>query len=88
MPKNPAFDRPQGVESPATGSIAINPDDNSDLATEIRAITIGGTAGTVRWTDWNGLVENTKILPQGTYAMLARRIWSTGTTATEITGWI
>jgi hypothetical protein len=88
MAKNPQNDKPKAVDSPASGSIAVTPDDNNNLAFSCRAISIGGVAGTVKWTGWDDVVYTTKILPVGTHPMLAKRIWSAGTTATEITAWI
>jgi hypothetical protein len=77
-----------GIESGALGAYAITPNDDTDLTDDIRAITIGGTAGTVSYIGWNGVTYTTGTLPQGSYPMLARRIRATGTTATSITGWV
>lgn len=71
----------------ANGSIAITTSDSTDLATRIRAITIGGDAGTLSWIGWDGTTYATNSLPAGTYVLLARRIRATGTTATALTGW-
>lgn len=73
--------------SGANGSLAITPSDGADLATRIRAITIGGDAGTIAWVGWDGASNTTNSLPVGTHVMLARRILATGTTATGLTGW-
>ena len=87
MAANPLIARSLSVTSPALGSIAVTPDDDADLATGIRAITIGA-AGTVTWISRYGTTHETAELPAGTYPMFATRILSTGTTATQITGWI
>lgn len=76
-----------GSSGPALGAIVITPADGSDLPSDVRAVTIGG-AGTIAYTGWDGLSYATASLPIGTYAMCARRILSTGTTATVITGWV
>lgn len=73
--------------SSANGSLAITPSDETDLATRIRALTIGGDAGTLAWIGWDGATYATNSLPAGTYAMFATRILATGTTATGLTGW-
>lgn len=77
----PSFD------GPALGAIAVTPDNNTDLESDIRGITINA-GGTVSYMGWDGVVYTTATLPVGTYAMCARRIRATGTTATGITGWI
>lgn len=76
-----------GLESPAVGAIDVTPSDGADLAENVRAITIGGE-GTVSFIGVDGATYTTGTLPVGTYAMQASRIRSTGTTATNITGWI
>lgn len=87
MASNPLIARSLSVTSPALGSIVVAPDDDTDLATGIRAITIG-TAGTVAWISRYGSPHETAELPAGTYPLFATRILATGTTATQITGWI
>lgn len=79
------------IESAALGAFAITPSDGTDLTTPIRAITIN-VAGTVSFVSTRGetagVTQTTSTLPAGTYAIFASRILATGTTATEITGWI
>ena len=77
----------QSPVSGASGSIVVTPSDSTNLSSDVRAITIN-VAGTVSYTGWDGVIYNTGPLPVGTYAVLARRIRATGTTATGITGWI
>jgi len=76
-----------GHNAPAIGSYVITPSDSADLDEVVRAITIG-TAGTLAWQDPNGTVYSTAQLPAGTYAVRAARILATGTTASQITGWV
>lgn len=77
-----------GLDSPALSAALITPSDTVDLAAPVRAVTIGTTAGAVKYTHArNGLVFTTGPLPVGTYSIWARRIWATGTTATGLTGW-
>ena len=77
-----------GIESSAVGALAVTPSNSTDLSSPIRAITIGGDAGTVSFIGWDGVTYTTGSLPAGTYPIFATRIRSTGTTATSITGWI
>jgi len=76
---------------PFTGSaiygFAITPADGTDLPEKVRAVTING-AGVIAYHDWEGVARTTGTLPAGTYPMLASRILSTGTTATDLTGWV
>ena len=71
----------------AVGSFPVTPSDSVDLASHIRQVTISGS-GTIAWRNWNGEIETTGVLPPGSYAMMARRIMATGTTATGLTGWV
>lgn len=72
---------------PAVGCIAVSTSDSTDLASDIRAVTINGS-GVIAYIGWDGVAYTTNTLPAGTYPLLARRIKATGTTATGITGWI
>lgn len=76
-----------GVTGAALGAMAIVASDSTDLPEEIRAVTLGG-AGVLKYVGSDGATYTTGELPVGTYAMFARRILATGTTATKITGWI
>lgn len=66
---------------------AITPNDSADLGDYVRAVTIN-VAGVLKYHAWDGTVCTTDTLPAGTYPLLARRILSTGTTATGLTGWV
>lgn len=79
---------PNGGIEPAAGSIAVTPSDNTDLANRVRGVTIGTTAGTIAYVGWDGANYTTGPLPIGTYALYAKRILSTGTSAAGLTGWI
>lgn len=83
---DPFKDFGAGLTSSAIGAFAITPSNTVDLATSIRAITLGG-AGVVVY-DFQGETHTTGELPIGTYSMRADRIRVTGTTATAMTGWI
>lgn len=78
-----------GTNGPAIGAVALTPSDSTDLAVSIRAVTIGTLAGTISFiSSRDGQSYSTGPLPVGTYALTARRILATGTTATGLTGWI
>jgi len=78
-----------GTSGPAIGALAITPSDSTDLSQAVRAITIGGNGGTLRFiSSRDGQTYTTGQLPSGTYPLCARRILAAGTTATGLTGWI
>ncbi len=78
-----------GTSGPAIGAIAVTPSDSTDLSQAIRAVTIGGTGGTISFvSSRDGQIYTTGHLPIGTYAFCASRIRATGTTATSLTGWV
>lgn len=87
MPANRFSSYMQGPNAPAIGSHPITPSDSADLPEVIRAVTLGG-GGTLAWRGADDQDYLTASLPAGTYALAAVRILSTGTTATEITGWV
>lgn len=79
---------PVGVEGPSFGGSAITPSDSTDLTNPIRAITIGTSAGIIKYDHAiTGVTYTTGPLPVGTYSIWAKRVYATGTTATGLTGW-
>lgn len=76
-----------GATGPAIRAYNITPADGTDLTDDIRAVTLN-VGGTLSYVGWDGATYNTAALPAGTYPVYARRIRSTGTTATGITGWV
>lgn len=77
-----------GLDAPALGAIAITPSDTVDLPVPVRAVTIGGTAGTIRYISAvDEKPYSTGPLPVGLHPIWASRILQTGTTATDLTGW-
>jgi hypothetical protein len=76
-----------GLTAPAIGAYAVTPNDSTDLTEPCRQITINGS-GTVSYvSSKDGATYTTGTLPVGSYPVLASRIRSTGTTATDITAW-
>lgn len=75
------------VNSPALGAYEITPSDTTDLPEAIRAVTVGGSGGYIAFIGRDRVSYVTGPLPIGTYALLAVRVLTTGTTATGLTGW-
>lgn len=73
-------------DSPARWTFPITPSDSADLSSYVRAIYVGGTAGAIAYHDWDGNARSTGTLQQGWHPIEARRVLSTGTTATDMTG--
>lgn len=85
---NPFETHEPGVTASAIGAYAVTPNDSTDLTQTIRAVTINGS-GTVSFvSSIDGQTYTTGALPVGSYPLFASRIRSTGTTATDITGWV
>lgn len=76
-----------GPNGTALGAFVITPNDSTDLAHHIRAITLS-VDGTLSYVAWDGTTRTTDTLPAGTYPVAAKRVRATGTTATGLTGWI
>ncbi len=75
------------VNGPSLAPVAITPNNDDDLATPIRMITING-AGTISIIGLDDVTYTSGVLPVGSYPCFAKRVRVTGTTATDITGWI
>lgn len=72
-----------GLESPALRVLEVTPSDSTDLAEASRAINVG-TTGAVRLTTVYGTTATVQIAAGIAFPIRASRIWSTGTTATNI----
>ena len=89
MPDDPFKHHPLGVEAPAMGAFAILPSNSEALPRAIRAITIGGSGGSLRFrSSKDGQIHTTGPLPLGTYPLFAEQILNDGTTAAGLTGWV
>ena len=71
------------LDSPGQKHAAVTPNDSTDLADFARSLYIGVT-GDVKVTDLGGIDITWKNVPVGDFPHGARRVWATGTTATEI----
>lgn len=68
----------------ANGAQAVTPSDSTDLPGGTCWQLIIGTGGTLKITDSAGNTE-TLTVPAGRLPVKAKRVWSTGTSATGIT---
>jgi hypothetical protein len=74
------------MQWPAIHAAAVTPSDSNDLASNTRGIYVG-TGGDVKVTMAGGQQVTFKNLTGGMiHPICAVRIWSTGTTATDILG--
>ncbi len=72
-----------GLESPAIHLETVVPSDETDLVLVTRAISVG-MEGFVRITAMSGAIGRVFIVPGAPFPIRARRIWASGTTATDI----
>lgn len=71
---------------PALSAAEVTPNDSADLPNFSRMLYVGdgGTGQHVKVTTLNGDIVTFKNVPTGVLMVQARRVWSAGTTATEI----
>lgn len=75
----------EGLQSPASRGVVITPNDGADLATNSRAIWIGGAGNLTVLLAGDTASVLISSIPAGTLLPIrAKRIYSTGTTATLI----
>lgn len=72
-----------GLDSPARDAVAVTPNDGADLANVCRALYVG-VSGDIKLTTPEGTVLTFKNVPAGVFPVGAKRVWQTGTTASEI----
>lgn len=73
------------VVSPITGAFAITPNDGTDLQ-EITLSLFVGTAGAVKVTLFDGTTVTYSSLAAGRHPLRVKRLWATGTAATNLIG--
>ncbi len=73
----------RNLESPAANLAEVTPNDSADLAVVARAISVG-TSGTVQVTTVGGDTGALYIAAGVPFPVRVRRVWATGTTATDI----
>ena len=71
---------------PALSAAAVTPNDSADLPNFARMlyVGVGGSTKDIKVTTLNGDTVTLKNVPTGILMVQARRVWSAGTTATEI----
>jgi hypothetical protein len=72
-----------GLESPAIRVLNVTPSDTDDLAEASRAINVA-TSGTVRVTTVKGTTATVFVAAGIAFPIRVTRIWSSGTTASNI----
>lgn len=75
--------RTEDRTSPPTKAAAVTPADDANLATTAKSLYIGGT-GDVKVTLAGGSTVVFRAHPVGYLIAQVLRVWSTGTTATDI----
>jgi hypothetical protein len=77
---------PNGMNTnPAQGGYAITPSDSANLPTLTRALLVG-TSGDVKVSYPNDSTDVLPLVAGIMYPIVAKRVWSTGTTAANIHG--
>lgn len=71
------------LQSPATNLHPVTPNDAEDLEISSRALNVA-SSGTVRVTTVGGDIATVFIAAGLAFPIRVRRIWATGTTATDI----
>lgn len=86
MAVNPNLGGNFGIGAPAMDLVPVTPSDSTDLVVTGRAIRCqpAGTAGTLRFTAWNGQIRNTSIAAGELLVVAVVRVHATGTTATGL----
>lgn len=86
MSANPSENANVGPSGPASRAIAVTPAD-SDLTLPFRGLYVG-TTGNIKVTDLYGNAVTFNSVPVGFFPVGVTRVWSTGTTASNIVGLI
>lgn len=73
----------KSLQSPASYLAAVTPSDTEDLARVTRALNVG-VAGTIRVTTIEDTTADIYVVAGAVFPVRAKRIWATGTTATNI----
>lgn len=64
-------------------AVPVTPDDATDLVDGARSLVVG-TAGALKVTTLAGSVRTYTGVPAGLFPVAVRRVWATGTTASNI----
>ena len=71
------------MATPVPGAAAVTPNDSTDL-NEITTSIYVGTAGTLKVTMVDGSVVTYGAIAAGRHPLRVKRVWATGTSATNI----
>ncbi len=85
MPIDKFEDHTLGLESPPTDIEDITPDDVAELGNVTRALNVS-VSGMVRVTTVEGAIASVFIAAGILFPLRVRKVWATGTTATDIRG--
>ena len=73
------------LQSPLASATALTPDDGADLTHVSRALYLG-VGGAVKVTLADGSIATFINMLAGWHPLRVRRVWATGTSATDIVG--
>ena len=86
---NPFSPTGTNIDGTHKGAHAVTPNDDADLPVPIRGVSFHGGNGTLAFVGWDGVTYQTDTLSHnGIYPVMIRRLLVTGTTVSQITGWI
>lgn len=74
----------RGDDVPLTKAFAITPNDGTDLAVNTRGIWVGGTGAIAVIMEGDSASVTLAAVPVGLLPIAAKRVLSTGTTATNL----
>lgn len=75
--------RTAGLDSPGSNAAVVTPNDSTDLTTSTRALYVGGT-GAIKVDMVGGETVTFEASAVGFMPIRVKRVYSTGTTATNI----
>lgn len=81
--KNRRQNTPIVMASPVVGGAAVTPSDSTDIAESTISLYVG-TAGTLKVTMFDGSVVTYGAIAAGRHPLRVKRVWATGTSATNI----
>lgn len=81
--KNRKKSTAQVVTSPITGAAAVTPSDSADLAETTVSLYVG-TAGTLKVTFEDDSTVTYAAIAAGRHPLRVKRVWATGTSASNI----
>jgi hypothetical protein len=73
------------LQGPASGAFSITPNDSTDLSAQAKALYVGGT-GNIKVDMAGGGTVTLNSVPVGILPIMVSRVYSTGTTATNLIG--